>query len=171
MEMKRIKKLPLFILTVTSCIVLESNAAIVINEFDYDQPGSDTAEFIELFNTGNTAVSLDDYTIKLINGSNASTYRTINLSGLSINTNEYFVICNDAGTVANCNYNFTSSSSWLQNGSPDAITLFENNSLLDSVSYEGLLSPYTEGDALTVLDVVILRMKRSLINYCFQIAQ
>ena len=48
--MEKIRKLPLFILTATNCIAFESYAAIVINEFDYDQPGTDNAEFIELFN-------------------------------------------------------------------------------------------------------------------------
>jgi len=135
-----------------ACITQNSNAAIIINEFDYDQAGSDTAEFIELFNTGETAISLNNYSIELINGNNSSIYRTINLTGFSINTNDYFVVCGNASLVANCDYSFTSSSSWLQNGAPDAIALLENGNLLDSISYEGLLSPYTEGSFLTVKD-------------------
>ena len=129
-----------------------SHAAIIINEIDYDQAGVDTAEFIELFNTGTATTSLDDFVIELINGATSSSYRSIDLSGFSINADGYFVICSDSTTVANCDYSFTSSSSWFQNGSPDAIGLFENDLLIDSLSYEGELSPFTEGGILTVSD-------------------
>jgi len=150
--MERSRKLSLLFLAITSCAAQSSHSAIIINEFDYDQEGADTAEFIELFNTGDSAVSLDNYSIDLINGNNSTTYRSIDLSGFSIGTNDYFVICGDASLVANCNYSFTTSSSWFQNGAPDAIALLENTDLLDAISYEGLLSPYTEGNFLTVKD-------------------
>jgi len=140
------------LLILTSSISLNSNAAIIINEIDYDQPGSDTAEFIELFNSGDSTISLDNYSIDLINGNNSSVYRNIDLSGFNINASGYFVVCNDASLVANCNYSFTTSSSWFQNGAPDAVALYGNAQLLDSVSYEGELSPFTEGDALTISD-------------------
>ncbi len=35
--------------------------SLVINEIDYDQPSTDTAEFIEIKNTGSSAVNLDGY--------------------------------------------------------------------------------------------------------------
>jgi hypothetical protein len=149
--MKKTGKLPLCILTVSSCIAFESNAAIVINEFDYDQPGVDNAEFIELFNNGTTS-SLDDFSIQLINGRNSTTYRTIDLTGFNINANDYFVVCGDSTLVANCDYSFTTTSGWFQNGAPDAIALFDDTVKIDSVAYEGLFSTYNEGDPLTVSD-------------------
>jgi len=127
-------------------------AAIVINEIDYDQPGSDTAEFIEIYNSGSASVSLDSFSIDLINGNNGSSYRIIDLTGFSINASGYFVICGDASQVVNCDYSFTASSSWLQNGAPDAVALLENDNIIDSLAYEGSLSPYTEGDALDLAD-------------------
>ena len=151
MKMEKIGKLPLFILTATSCIAFESNAAIVINEFDYDQPGTDNAEFIELFNNA-AASSLDNFSIQLINGRNSTTYRTIDLTGFNINANDYFVVCGDSTLVGNCDYSFTSTNGWLQNGAPDGIALFDDAVQIDSVSYEGLLSTFTEGDPLTVKD-------------------
>ncbi len=72
------------LLTLCSSFAMGLNAAVVINEIDYDQPGTDTAEFIELFNSGASAVSLDNYSVDLINGSNSSSYRSIDLSGFSI---------------------------------------------------------------------------------------
>ncbi len=37
-------------------------------------------------------------------------------------------------------------------GAPDAVALYESTNLLDALSYEGLLSPYTEGDTLIIKD-------------------
>jgi hypothetical protein len=140
------------LLIFTGSISLSSNAAIVINEIDYDQPGTDTAEFIELFNSGSSAVLLDNYFVDLINGSNSSSYRNIDLSGFTIDSNDYFVICGDASLVANCDYSFTTTNSWFQNGSPDAVGLYQNNTLLDSLSYEGELVPFNEGTVLSISD-------------------
>ncbi len=150
--MENSKKISLGLLTLTSCFALSSHAAIVINEIDYDQPDEDTAEFIELFNSGSSIISLDNYSIDLINGRDESTYENINLNGFSINAYSYFVVCSNTSLVANCNYSFTSSNSWFQNGAPDAVALYDGTDLLDSLSYEGLFSPYTEGDALTIKD-------------------
>jgi len=150
--MKTTKNISLGLLALTSSLSFNSQSSIIINEIDYDQPGTDVAEFIELFNAGTSAVSLDKYSIDLINGSNSTSYRTIDLSGFSINANDYFVVCGDATQVANCDYSFTTTSGWFQNGAPDAVGLYENTTLLDSLSYEGALSPFTEGSPLTISD-------------------
>ena len=146
-------KLSLGLLALTSNMIFSTHAAIVINEIDYDQAGTDNAEFIEIFNSGSSALTLDNYSIDLINGSNSSRYRTIDLSGFSINANSYFVVCSNTGLVANCDYSFTTTSGWFQNGAPDAIGLYDNNSVLvDSISYEGALLSFTEGNVLTISD-------------------
>ena len=150
--MKTTKTVSLGLLALTSSLTFSSHSSIIINEIDYDQPGTDVAEFIELFNSGTSAISLDNYSIDLVNGSSSSSYRTIDLSGFSINANDYFVVCGDASQVANCDYSFTTTSGWLQNGAPDAIGLYENTNLLDSLSYEGALAPFTEGGTLTISD-------------------
>ncbi len=150
MKQSGLKKLYLF--AFTGSFALTGNSAVIINEIDYDQPGTDNAEFIELFNSGASAISLNDYSIDLINGRDSSVYRSIDLSGFDIGANGYFVVCGDANLVANCDYSFTAASSWMQNGAPDALALYENTNLLDSLSYEGVLPPFTEGDYLTVSD-------------------
>ena len=129
-----------------------SHASIIINEIDYDQPGSDIAEFIELYNPGSSDTSLDGYFIDLINGGTSSVYRSIDLTGFNIGASSYFVVCNDATLVKNCNHPFTTNTGWIQNGAPDAIALYDGNGLLDSLSYEGVFSPFTEGSALTEVD-------------------
>jgi hypothetical protein len=150
MKQSGLKKLGF--LAVTSGIAFTSNAAVIINEIDYDQPGTDTAEFIELFNSGTSDISLQDYSVDLINGSNSTSYRNIDLSGFSISASGYFVICGDASLVANCDYSFTTTSGWMQNGAPDAVALYETGKLLDSLSYEGAIQPYQEGSVLTFAD-------------------
>jgi hypothetical protein len=151
-KMKTTKKASLSLLALTSCLAFNSHSSIIINEIDYDQPGTDTAEFIELFNSGTSIMALDNYTIDLINGSSASSYRTIDLSGFNIDASGYFVMCGDASMVANCDYSFTTTNSWFQNGAPDAVGLYNNTDLLDSLSYEGTLAPFTEGSLITVSD-------------------
>ena len=150
METSKIISLSLF--AITSSIAFNTHSAIVINEIDYDQAGTDTAEFIELFNSGTSVLSLDNYSIDLINGSSSSSYRTIDLSGFTVNANDFFVVCGDASLVVNCDYSFTTTTSWFQNGAPDAVGLYENSDLLDSLSYEGTLTPFTEGGVLTISD-------------------
>ncbi len=150
--MKTTKKVSLGLLAITGSFAVNCHSAIIINEIDYDQPGTDTAEFIELFNSGTSAASLDSFSIDLINGTSLSSYRTIDLSGFNIDANGYFVMCGDASLVANCDYSFTTTSSWFQNGAPDAVGLYENSTLIDSLSYEGTLAPFTEGSVLTISD-------------------
>ena len=150
--MKQSGLIKLGFLAITSGIAFTSNAAVIINEIDYDQPGTDTAEFIELFNSGTSDISLQDYSVDLINGSNSTSYRNIDLSGFSISASGYFVICGDASLVANCDYSFTMTSGWMQNGAPDAVALYETGNLLDSLSYEGAIQPYQEGSVLAFAD-------------------
>jgi len=131
-------------------------ALLIINEVDYDQPSTDTAEFIELFNQDTVSINLSSYSIDLINGNNNgdSIYRTIALPSFNLAAGGYFIICTDNNTVLNCDLEETASSFGLiQNGSPDAIALLQNNTLIDSLSYEGdTASPYTEGSGSGLAD-------------------
>ena len=136
--------------------ISSAQAAVIINEIDYDQPGSDTAEFIELFNPGASPVSLDGYTIDLVNGSNGSAYSSFDLTGLSVSANGYLVLCDNTLAVPNCDIDVTSSG-WIQNGGADgdAVALLSGGTLVDSVVYEGLgsfLAPYAEGGSFTIAD-------------------
>jgi hypothetical protein len=131
-------------------------AAVMINEIDYDQPGSDTAEFIELFNSNLNSVSLDGYSLDLINGSSGSIYSTYDLSGLSISAHGYLVLCDNTAAVANCDHDIASSS-WIQNGGADgdAIALTLAGALVDAVTYENTgsyLGYYAEGNSFTTDD-------------------
>jgi len=120
--------------------------ALVINEIDYDQPGTDTAEFIEIKNTGTSAIDLAAYALELINGNGTSLYRTIDLPAVSLGSGDYFVVCGDAAQVADCDLDVSPDSNLVQNGSPDAVAITLGGVIVDTVSYEGSTGgPYTEG--------------------------
>ena len=54
-----------------SNVAVGQEMALVINEIDYDQPGTDSAEFVEIYNAGGNAVSLDGLTLEFVNGNGA----------------------------------------------------------------------------------------------------
>ena len=129
-------------------VVLPPPPQLVINEIDYDQPSTDTAEFVEIKNNGSTAVSLSGWTLELVNGSGggAAIYDTIALPAVSLAAGDYFVVCANAATVPNCDLDDSPDTNFIQNGSPDAAGLRFNSDLMDAVSYEGNTgAPYTEG--------------------------
>lgn len=126
-----------------------ARGAVVINEIDYDQPGTDTGEYIELFNNGASAVSLSGYTLRLVNGANNTTYQTITIPATAtLPAGGYYVICGDATVVPNCQLDVTPNSDLIQNGSPDALSLLLNGVVLDSLSYEGDVPGNTEGSGV-----------------------
>ncbi len=97
-------------------------ANIVINELDADTAGSDTLEFIELYDGGVGNTSLDGLVVVLYNGSNNLSYRTISLSGFTTTATGYFVIGNEA--VANVDLVVPSNA--IQNGA-DAVVIYNGS--------------------------------------------
>lgn len=69
-------------------------ADILISEINSDNPYSDTAEFVELWNPDDCRRSLDGYTLVLFNGfvSPPAAYSYFDLSGRCIEGRGYFVI-------------------------------------------------------------------------------
>jgi hypothetical protein len=133
--------------------------ALVINEIDYDQPGVDSAEYVELYNAGPNPVNLADFKLVLFNGSTSGTgnvaYDSIQLPSQTLTAGSFFVICGNSGKVPNCNLTFTAATNCLQNAasatattpSPDAVYLkdVQQGNIIDVVSYEGdCIAPYFE---------------------------
>lgn len=122
-----------------------SMAAVVINEFDYDQDSTDSAEFVELFNTGPDAVDLGTFTLELVNGSTGAVYQSFALPSASLAAGDFFVICANPATTYNCDLDVSPDTNLIQNGNPDGIALYDGSNLVDSVSYEGDMAGITEG--------------------------
>ena len=138
-----------------SACVAVVNTDLVINEIDYDQPSTDTAEFVELRNNGDTPVDLTGWMLELVNGTDggAVVYNTIDLSGYSLAAGDYFVVCANAATVANCDLDASPDTNFIQNGAPDAVALVQGDTIVDTVSYEGDSgAPYTEGSGAGLVD-------------------
>jgi hypothetical protein len=131
---------------------LPAAAAVVINEIDYDQPGNDTSEFIELKNNGGTSVNLGTYTVELVNGLDGSVYQAIPLPAVLLPGGGYYVICFGTNVVNNCNLSVTPTVNGIQNGAPDAVGLRDNGFLVDAVSYEGNSPGYTEGTGIPLVN-------------------
>ena len=130
----------------------DASPRLVINEVDYDQVGTDEAEFFELYNAGTASVDLDPYTVELVNGNGNSVYETVDLPAVTLAPGAYFVVCGDGRNVANCDLDVDPSTNLIQNGAPDAIGLVLDGALVDALSYEGDAPGYTEGSGTTVAD-------------------
>jgi hypothetical protein len=133
--------------------------SLVINEIDYDQPGVDSAEYVELYNVGPNPVNLADFKLVMFNGNTSGTgnvaYDSIQLPSQTLLAGSYFVICGNSGKVPNCNATFSAASNCIQNAasatsttpSPDAVCLkdVQQGNIIDVVSYEGdCIAPYFE---------------------------
>ena len=117
---------------------------IVINEVDADTPGSDEAEFIELYDGGAGNTSLTGLVIVLYNGNGDASYSAIDLSGYATDAEGYFVV----GNASVSNVDLVIANNSLQNGA-DAVALYQASAadfpsgtlvttanLLDAVVYD-----------------------------------
>ena len=111
-------------------IVPPPAAAILINEVDADQDGTDAAEFVELTSGDVGGASLDGLVLVLFNGSDDASYEAYDLDGLTTGPDGYFVACANPATTANCDLDidgfFNATTNVIQNGA-DAVALFEGD--------------------------------------------
>ena len=119
-----------------------SATAIIINELDADTPGTDTLEFVELFDGGTGNTSLDGLTVVFYNGEGDTSYSAFDLDGFSTDSDGFFVL---GGAVPGVDLVFPNNT--LQNGA-DAVALYAGDrsfpngtavtteNLLDAVVYD-----------------------------------
>ena len=69
---------------------------VLINELDADTPGSDTAEFIELYDGGRGMTALDGLTLVFYNGYANTAYFALDLDGQRTNSAGYWFAGNTA---------------------------------------------------------------------------
>jgi predicted extracellular nuclease len=132
-----------------------ASAQLVINEIDYDQPGTDTAEFVEIRNVGPIPADLTGHQLVFYNGAvnPAASYRTIALTGFLLAPDAYLVVCGNAANVFPCDVDASPDNDLIQNGAPDAVALVSPAGLpIDVVSYEGDALPFVEGSGVGLLD-------------------
>ncbi len=133
---------------------------LIINEVDYDQAGTDAAEFIEIFNNTGAAVNLTGLEVRLVNGAMADlkVYTTIKLGNGMLNQGQYLVIA-PAGFVVPAEaifVPFAGLTNQMQNGDPDGLALVDvpNKAVLDVFSYGGAITNAILGAPLPVTSLV-----------------
>lgn len=115
---------------------------LVINEIDYDQPGSDTAEFVELYNPTGADVPLAGYVLVAVNGTTAAgaEYARVALTG-TLAAGGYLLVTASGSSVPGATLSFGMA---LQNGAPDGVLLLgPDGAVVDTAIYEGTMPTVT----------------------------
>ena len=118
-----------FSLLAVMAIAPQVTAQVIISEVIYDGAGTDVDTFTELF--GPAGTSLNGYELVGFNGNDGMEYIAIDLSGLTIPADGYFVVGQDIAVV---NVDFVTADVNFQNG-PDQVALRFNGAIVDSVCY------------------------------------
>ncbi|TVZ23017.1 putative secreted protein (Por secretion system target) [Dokdonia sp. Hel_I_63] len=121
-----------------------NDTVLLINEIDADNTGTDTMEFVELYDGGTGNTLLDGYTVVFYNGSSDTSYASYSLDGFTTNANGFFVLGNESIATASIVF----ASNGIQNGA-DAVALYKDatndfangsivdlDNLLDAVVYD-----------------------------------
>ena len=117
--------------------------SLIINEIDYDQPGSDMFEYVEIANDSPVTVDLADYRLEFVNGFDNQIYASYDLTGFLLLPGNYFVVGNRAVT----DIDMLIADNTIQNGSPDGIRIIRisTGEFVDGVAYEGEMPGTGEG--------------------------
>jgi len=142
--------------TLTAAISVTDRPVInhlVINEVDYDQIQSDTAEFVEIYNPSTEPISLENVFLVFVNGSDSKSYQKIELKDVgSLGVGEYLVVGSQvainsipAELAVKPKTLVRGVADFIQNGAPDAVALYDgsSDSLIDTLSYEGRVAAGT----------------------------
>ncbi len=117
-----------------------------LNELDYDQPGLDTGEYVEIVNAGTLRYRLRHVALVFVNGTDAAEYRRVRLSG-RLGSLRRLVVATPSVAVdpAARVIAMPLAHDNVQNGAPDGVVLVDtaNDVVLDTLSYEGSIDAAT----------------------------
>jgi len=121
---------------------------LVINEIDYDQVGTDLAEYVEILNPAGGDASLAGLALVLVNGATSTDYTTIDLSSVgTLAAGQYLVIAGAGVTVPTSAIKLDPlwTQDAIQNGAPDGVALVDTvtHTVIDALSYEGAITSAT----------------------------
>ncbi len=152
--------------------------SLLINEVDYDNDGTDTAEFVELLNPTGAPINLANYALIFINGETATAptlagrcdFSSLPADKQTLGAASYLIVGPTSlvipGTVtkldfASCTGGVKTQSNAVQNGQRDAVALIERGNLgmgiapsvIDVITWEGHSNAFTtsiDGQSLTI---------------------
>ncbi len=132
-------------------------ATVWINEFHYDNSGTDTGEFVEV--AGTAGVDLTGWTVVGYNGSGGAAYKTVNLGG---------TIADQQGGFGTLSFAFTS----MQNGAPDGLALVDDTgALVEFLSYEGAFTGSGgAADGIASTDIGVAETTSTTVGFSLQLA-
>jgi uncharacterized repeat protein (TIGR01451 family) len=143
-----------------NCDLADRINRLWINEFHYDNAGSDTNEFIEI--AGVAGIDLSRYRLVLYDGSTGHPYYTMNLSG---------AIPDQASGYGAVAFTIPVPPS-IENGAPDGVALVAGSDLkiIQFSSYEGTFTALTGPAAgMTAVDVGIWESNSTPLGYSLQL--
>lgn len=130
-----------------------------INEFHYDNVGTDTNEGIEV--AGPAGRSLIGYSLVLYNGANGQSYQVTSLSG---------TLTDQGGGIGTRFFSYASAGG-LQNGAPDGIALVKGSTVLQFLSYMGSFTAVNgAASGLTSVDIGLEEGGGTPADYSLQLA-
>jgi DNA/RNA endonuclease G (NUC1) len=98
---------------------------VIINEIDADPPGTDVAEFVELYDGGVGSTQLDGLVVVFYNGNGDVSYSAFDLDGYSTDATGYFTLGNPG--VPGVDLMFDPGAAGLLQNGPDAVALYAAN--------------------------------------------
>jgi large repetitive protein len=117
-----------------------------LNELDYDQPGFDTGEFVEIVNVGSERSRLRHVAIVFVNGTTSAEYRRVQLSGRLGPSRRLVVATSSLAVEGSARVLLLPlARDNIQNGAPDGVALVDTATatVLDALSYEGSIDHAT----------------------------
>jgi hypothetical protein len=142
-------------------IVLGSGGTphVVLNEVDYDQLNTDSAEYLEIMNSSGATANLAGLRVVLVNGANNQQYDSIDLSPAgSLAAGDYLVIAGPNVSVPPSAKKLDPvwSTDQIQNGAPDGVAIVDpvTQTVLDALSYEGSITAATLADFTAPVSLV-----------------
>ena len=130
-------------------ITLGAPGELLINEVDYDQPGSDTGEFVEIYNYGTVPADLNNWTLEHVNGASGNPLvwtAQLGDAAATLPPGGYLVV-GDSGVIGSLPPGVLGLAlpGSVQNGAPDGLRLMLNGTKFDGISYEGTIADVGEG--------------------------
>jgi large repetitive protein len=115
---------------------------LVINEIDYDQAGTDSKSFVEIFNGTGADVPLANFSVVTIKTDNSEGTRfALSTGGATLPAGGYIVVRNAAVTVPNGVLTVAATGDFLANAKFGvALINSSSNTLVDALCYEGSIT-------------------------------